>query len=346
MKPVREKPEWPAGTVIRIPHVSKVLADNPWQDPVARELPVYLPARYDENAAPYVALWDFAAFTNSGPGHLNWRHQGESLVQRLDRLIGRGDMPPVVVPMPDCYTSLGGNQYINSTAVGRYADYVLEELLPLLAEHVNVFPGRDGRGVFGKSSGGYGGLIHAMRHPESWGAVAAHAPDCGFELVYQPEFPAACLALEEFDGEPRRFLEAFWKRRQPGRRDYAALMVIAMAASYDPDPGHPGGFHLPFDLRTCALDPERWSRWAEHDPLRMVDSRADALRTLHCLYLDAGNRDQYNIQFGVRALAARLENLDVAHHFEEFDGNHTGLDWRLDYSLPTLARELARASGN
>ena len=32
-----------------------------------------------------------------------------------------GALPPVVVPMPDCFTSLGGNQYINSSAVGAYA---------------------------------------------------------------------------------------------------------------------------------------------------------------------------------------------------------------------------------
>jgi len=25
---------------------------------------------------------------------------------------------------PDCFTALGGNQYINSSAVGRYADYL------------------------------------------------------------------------------------------------------------------------------------------------------------------------------------------------------------------------------
>ncbi len=112
---------------------------------------------------------------NAGPGHLNWRNQGENLPQRLDRLIGSGEMPPVVVPMPDCYSSLGGNQYINSPAVGRYADYVVAELVPFLSSHVNVIDHRDGRGVFGKSSGGYGALVHAMYYPETWGGLAAHA---------------------------------------------------------------------------------------------------------------------------------------------------------------------------
>ena len=41
-----------------------------------------------------VTLWDLAAYTSSGPAHLNWRNHGENLGQRLDRLIGSGLMDP------------------------------------------------------------------------------------------------------------------------------------------------------------------------------------------------------------------------------------------------------------
>jgi hypothetical protein len=57
---------------------------------------------------------------------------------RLDRLIGQQAMEPVVVAFPDCYTSLGGNQYVNSASVGRYADYLNEELVPLVSRELNV----------------------------------------------------------------------------------------------------------------------------------------------------------------------------------------------------------------
>jgi hypothetical protein len=89
-----------------MPHRSTVLEDNPWNDPVERELAVYLPHGYSESAPPYIALWDLAAYTNAGPGHLNWRNHGENLAQRLDRLIGSDRMEPAVVVLPDCYTSL------------------------------------------------------------------------------------------------------------------------------------------------------------------------------------------------------------------------------------------------
>ncbi len=340
MHQVRQKADWPIGEVRSLQHQSDVLKSNPWGDPAARTLNVYLPPGYDEQGAPYVSLWDLAAFTNSGPGHLAWRNQGENLPQRLDRLIHEGRLAPIVVAIPDCYSSLGGNQYLNSSSVGRYADYIVEELVPFLSHHINVIESRSGRGAFGKSSGGYGALSLAMHFPATWGAVAAHAPDVGFDLVYRPDFPVAASVIQACGGDIFRFLERFWSNSKPGRADYSTLMMIAMAASYDADDARAGIVRLPFDLHTCALDPERWAQWLAHDPLNMVAVHRDALRSLHALYLDVGNRDQYNLQYGMRRLSVKLEKLAVNHHFEEFDGTHSNTDWRLDISLPIIANAL------
>jgi len=318
-----------------------VLQDNIWSDPSERDFHVYLPPGYSESGSAYVALWDFAAFTNAGPGHLNWRNQGENLPQRLDRLIGSGAMPPVVVPMPDCYSSLGGNQYVNSIGVGRYADYVVEELVPFLSGRVNVIDGRGGRGVFGKSSGGYGALVHAMYYPETWGGLASHAGDIGFEWVYRPEFPRTAAVLSGLGGDPYRFLKNFWLKKSPGSPDYSTLLTLAMAASYDPGESPEYAIQLPFDLHTCELDAHRWSQWLRHDPLNLLESHAEQLASLKLLYMDVGSRDQYNIQYGTRAFVRRLEKLGIDHHFDEFDGTHSGMDWRLDISLPMLAKALS-----
>jgi S-formylglutathione hydrolase FrmB len=267
---VRPQSDWPEGEFVCFKHSSDVLQDNIWSDPSKRDFHVYLPPGYSESGSAYVALWDFAAFTNAGPGHLNWRNQGENLPQRLDRLIGSGVMPPVVVPMPDCYSSLGGNQYVNSSAVGRYADYVVEELVPFLSGRVNVIDSRDGRGVFGKSSGGYGALVHAMYYPETWGGLASHAGDIGFEWVYRPDFPRAAAVLSGLGGDPYRFLKNFWLKKSPGSPDYSTLLTLAMAASYDPGESPESAIQLPFDLHTCELDEFRWSRWLRHDPLNLL----------------------------------------------------------------------------
>lgn len=325
-------------------HGSRVLEDNPWQDPAEREVAVYLPHGYAEAGPPWIALWDLAAFTNSGPGHLNWRNQGENLPARLDRLIGEGGMEPVVVVIPDCYTSLGGNQYVNSAGVGRYADYLVEELVPFLGARFNLVPGREGRGLFGKSSGGYGALYHAMHYPETWGAAASHAADMGFDLLFRPEFPTVCSVLAEYAGEPEAFLRAFWRNNRPSGHDYTTLMILAMAASYDPDPAAPSRIRLPFDPRTCELDAERWNRWLQFDPLTLLDRHAAALRSLHALHIDVGRFDQYHIQYGTRRFTHALRQRGIAHRFEEFDGTHSAIDWRLDHSLPFLAASLKSAS--
>ncbi len=337
---VRPAVNWPQGTIARLQHHSTVLKNNIWGDPAEREFCVYLPPGYSDSASPYISLWDFAAFTNTGPGHLNWKNQGENLPDRLDRLIGTGKMPATVVPMPDCYTSLGGNQYINSSAVGCYADYVVEELVPFLSDHFNVINHRTGRGVFGKSSGGYGALVHAMYYPETWGGLACHAADMGFEWVYRPEFPRAATVLSALGGDSRRFLKKFWRKKQPGHADYSTLMTLAMAASYDPGSSSGSALQLPFDLHTCELDEKRWGKWLDHDPLRLLESFSEQLASLEVFYLDVGSRDQYNIQYGTRSFVRRLQELGVAHHFEEFDGTHSGMDWRLDVSLPRMARAL------
>ena len=39
-------------------------------------------------------------------------------------------MPPVVVAFPDCFTRIGGNQYINSAATGPWEDFLIAEMLP------------------------------------------------------------------------------------------------------------------------------------------------------------------------------------------------------------------------
>lgn len=329
--------------MLRLSHHSRILKGNPWGDPVDRELCLYLPPGYSKSTAPYSVLWDLAAYTNSGPGHLNWRNHGENLPACLDRLIGQGAMDPVVVAFPDCYTALGGNQYVNSVSVGRYADYLVEELVPLVSEHVNVVDGRKGRGVFGKSSGGYGALYLAMNYPDTWGAAASHAGDVGFELVYQAEFPVVCEVLSKYNGDSVAFIRDFWRKKRLSGRDFTTMMVLAMAASYDPDLQHPSRIQLPFNLRTCELDPTRWKHWQAHDPLRMLENSADALRSLHGLYIDVGAYDQYRIQYGTRRLTDALNNHKVTHVFEEFKGSHSSIDWRLDHSLPFLAGALKKA---
>ena len=43
MPELRPKSDWPGGRIERLPHRSSVLHGNPWNDPVERDVCVYLP---------------------------------------------------------------------------------------------------------------------------------------------------------------------------------------------------------------------------------------------------------------------------------------------------------------
>lgn len=326
---------------------SRLLAGNPLGDPAKRTHYVYLPYGYDEDEDRcYPVLWCLAAYTNAGPGQVAWRNHGENLPARLDRLIDNGDMPPVIAVFPDCFTVLGGNQYVNSTAVGPYADFLTGELIPEIDRRYRTVAEPDGRAVFGKSSGGFGALHLLLRHPGHWSAGASHAGDCGFDRVCLRDFPACCDILARYNGDIRAFIRAFWRAKKPAGPEFHALMTLCLAASYSPNPDAELGFDLPFDPRTARLDEAVWARWLQFDPLVDAAARAGALRDLRGLWIDAGNRDQYFIHYGTRELHDVLDAHGVAHHYEEFDGTHSGIDWRLDRSLPWLAGRLKGGAGD
>ncbi len=340
---LRPRPSTPQGRLEELVLESAILAGNPLGDPTRRAHPVYLPAGYEQARQRYPVLYCLAAYTNAGPGQVAWRNHGENLPERLDRLIASGAMPPVIVVFPDCYTSLGGNQYVNSPALGNYADFLLEELVPAVDARYRTLAGSASRGVFGKSSGGFGALHLVTSHPGHFAVAASHAGDCGFDRVYLRDFPLCCDVLARYERDLTAFVKSFWRKQRPGHADFHALMTLCLAASYSPQPGAELNLVLPFDLETCALDIEVWARWLAFDPLCRIDEAAAALKELSGLWIDAGNRDQYFIHYGTRELHARLDAAGIRHHFEEFDGSHSGIDWRYDHSLPWLASRLELA---
>ncbi len=329
----------PEGRVVELELESPALADNRLGDPSSRTVAVYLPAGYDETDERYPLFVDLAAFTVSGLKRLAWTPFGESVPQRVDRLVREGRMGPVVMAFPDAFTSLGGNQYIDSLAIGRWEQFLVHELLPRLERELRLLPGPRHRAVFGKSSGGYGALVQGLRHAEHWGAVACHSGDVGFDLLYRRDLPLALDGLARHGGVAS-FLEHVGQAPSLRGDDFHVLMLLAMAASYDPDPdpSAPCGIRLPLDLHTGALVPERWAAWLAHDPLQLVEAAAARakLASLRLLFIDCGYRDQYFLHYGARQLTQALTRHGVPHVYEEFDGTHSDIDHRLDVSLPRL----------
>ena len=119
------------------------------------------------------------------------------------------------------------------------------------------------------------------------------------------------------------------------------LMILALAAFYDPDLENPDCIQLPFDARTGELIDERWQQWLRWDPVQMAEEHVDNLKKLKCLFFDCGSRDQYRLHHGARILAQRFEDLGVPYRYEEFDDDHSSIQYRYDVSLPLLADTLS-----
>jgi enterochelin esterase-like enzyme len=329
--------EFPRGRVQRLRLESALLKNNLLRDPSTRDIDVYLPANASTKSLPL--LVDLVGFTAGGPAHTNWKNFSENLPERLDRLIGSGAMPPCVVAFPDCFTKLGGNQYINSAATGPWADILLQEIVPLV-EREFACGGKGKRGVFGKSSGGYGAIVHALLYPDFWSAAACHSGDMAFELVYLGEFPRLLRALAKQGGSIGKWIDAFYAAPKTKDGDVHDLMTLAMCATYDPDTSAPYGIRLPVDPHTCELIPERWKNFQVWDPLTLVETHGAGLKTLKALYIECGDIDQYDLVYGARRFHRALERQGVPHIYEEFPDDHSSVDYRMDKSLPILAKAL------
>lgn len=331
-----ERPRSPQelhGRVELVPVESAVLRGNPLGDPEVRALPVYVPPGAADTALPLILV--LSGFTGRGQDQLSTHPWRRGPVARYDEAVASGDAAPALLALPDCFTALGGSQYVNSTAVGRYADHVVRELVPLVEGR---FPVRTGqRGVAGKSSGGFGALHLVMEHPGFFRAAASISGDMGFELAYAPDFPVCLRGLVPHGGDPARFLAAFAAEPRLDGDAHAVLNTLAMAACYSPNPAAALGFDLPFDLETGERRPEVWRRWLAFDPLERVQEAHDAqaLRALKHLHLECGLKDECHLQWGLRRLVRRLAQLGIPCTHEEHAGGHFGLEARY---TPVLAR--------
>lgn len=312
---------------------SERLVGNPLGDPAAREVSVWSPPRAADGLPALLVL---AGFTGRGQKYLDTHPWHPGLALRIDRAHAQGRFPACHVVFPDCFTALGGSQYLDSPAVGPYQSHLLDELLPFVTEHW----GAASFGVCGKSSGGFGALRLAMARPGAFRVAGSLSGDLGFDLAYGGELMAACRGLVPYGGDAARFLEAFREEPSLSGDGHAVIDVLAMSACYAPDASEPLGFQLPMDPHTGERT-TGWERWLENDPLNRLDREGDALRALEQLDLRAGTRDEFHLQFGLRRFVRRLEELGIPHAHQEFEGGHFGTDGELLALATALAGRLA-----
>jgi hypothetical protein len=79
--------------------------------------------------------------------------------------------------------------------------------------------------------------------------------------------------------------------------------------------------------------------WSEQRPRGRGGSFRNRAVRADRWVLRAG-RDQFHLHFGARILHEQLRKHRISHHYEEFDDNHSFVDYRMELSLPWLYPEI------
>jgi hypothetical protein len=331
-----------AGRIDELVIDSELLRDNPLGDPHQRPLWVYTPPGYDDEPdRRYPAVYVLQGYT----GHVAmWRNRTpyrQPFPETADALFAAGDAPPCIVVYVDAWTAYGGSQFVDSPGTGRYHSYLCDEVVPFVDERYRTKAAAAHRGVSGKSSGGFGAMITPMLRPDLFGGLATHAGDSLYEYCYLGEFAKAARTLrDDYEGSYEKFWADFGSRPAFTKdSDGGLVMTYGCSAAFSADDD--GTVQLPFDVETGALVPDRWQRWLDWDPVRMVPQYADALRGLTAIYIDAGKRDDWYLDLGAAAFRSELAKIGVTDvFFELFDATHMGIDYRYPIGLRYLAERL------
>jgi enterochelin esterase family protein len=331
-----------AGEVVVIEHESRILRNNPLKDPYKRELIVYLPPSYSKSDKRYPVIYLISGFTGFGRMNMNASAFSETIEERLNRLISKKIIKEMIVVMPDCITKYGGSQYLNSSATGRYEDYIINEIVPLTDEHLRTIKHPHARCIIGKSSGGYGAMILGMKHPDVFGLMATHSGDSAFEYCYTKDFADFITGIEKY-GKGHKAVGIFIKtelnKKQPKQKSFFPILnILGMASCYSPNPKRKEyNFDLPFDIYTGEIIPDVWKKWLNNDPVRLVEKYKSNLKKLKMIFVDCGTRDEFNLHAGARIFTDKLKNNGIRYIHEEFNDGHMNIQYRYDVSFKYIS---------
>jgi len=127
---------------------------------------VYLPPDYAASTRRYPVVYLLHGYTDDESGWIQFGEVGGA----ADRAIAAGELPPMIIVMPD-----GGVAWYMNDAAGqvRWEDMFVQELIPHIDAAYRTRPRREFRGIAGLSMGGWGTLVHSLRHPDLFAAGAA-----------------------------------------------------------------------------------------------------------------------------------------------------------------------------
>ncbi len=134
---------------------------------------IFVPPCFEPKQYRYPALY---LLQGSGDVEGQWPRIG--FVDKANKLMASGELPPFLIVMPDTDIELGdASKYLYSSGgPGSYEDFIVNELIPLIDSKHAGWNDPTGRAIGGISRGGYWSLEIAFRNPRVFGSVGGHSP--------------------------------------------------------------------------------------------------------------------------------------------------------------------------
>jgi predicted dienelactone hydrolase len=291
---------------------SVALADNLLGDPSTRRYAIYLPPSYVVGERRYPVVYVLHGFTGNQWSMLDFQ-------EKIDAMIQNGDVPEMIVVMPDASNTYLGSFYMNSPTIGDYETYITSELVAWIDAHYRTLPQPQARGITGCSMGGLGAVRLGLQHPQVYGVVAGVSGP--YVQAYHRMLERALAKIEDI---PQSMTEM---SAQP----FEVQAIFALAAAAAPNPSSPPFYlEMPFvevdgEIQAVAEVIERFGVVYAN---AIVADYPGADTSPQAILLYHGDQDPMADVEGVRLISTMLTEQGVDHTYLEVNGGgHCNLDY-------------------
>lgn len=319
---------------------SQRLKDNKLKLNLQRETYVWLPPSYQSANKSYPVIYYIHNY--------NWSaqqmHEVDHIADTFERAFSRGLSDEFIFVVADFRVPDHPGTFCgNNAVVGRWWDYIVEELVPAVDKRYRTLATPESRGLSGDYIGGYCAIRTAMERPGVFSSLyALHPVGTGIgggNMLSVPNWELLNTAksfaeINEADGFTRAFL--------------------LMAQSHVPNPAKPPFYaDMMMELKDGNLEvnADTVTRLRQNFILtHRLPATVAALKQLQGFMFDWGRNDEVKAHvYGNRQFSEALSNYAIAHAAEEHEGQQWDQTW-IPYGrvetrmLPFFQRYLARAS--
>jgi S-formylglutathione hydrolase FrmB len=172
----------------------------------------------------------------------------------------------MIIVTPNAETVYGGSWYTNSYVSGNWEDYIINDVMPHIANNYRILDLRESRGMAGFSSAGYGTFHIAMNYPSTLGSIAT----IGIGLVDIESFilndpwkswTVEAATINEYRPGDDWYIHALYSNAEAFAPDSTAKPILG---------------RLPYTAEGDLVD-STWQEWMEHDPISRIDIYKDSL---------------------------------------------------------------------